>query len=366
MATKDFYQVLGVSESATPEEIKKAYRRLAKQYHPDANPNNPQASEKFKQLSEAHAVLADAEKRKKYDQMRKLGAFDARRGAGAGGFRTEWPGGGGQPGAENFDFGDLGGGLGDLFSSIFGRGRKEERAAEAIEVSLEVPFRTAALGGKVPITVPLTDSCPTCSGSGGAPGASISTCSECKGRGTVSFGQGGFAVNRPCPMCRGRGKLPSEKCATCGGAGEVRSERAINVAIPPGSDSGTRIRIKGAGEKSRPGGPAGDLLVTLQVEADRFFTREGLDLLCEIPLNIAQAMLGTQVRVRTIDGKKILLKIPRGTQPGRRLRIKGQGVEKGGKRGDQLVTVNVELPEKLTEEQEELLKKFAEAGGLKY
>ncbi|HSR15691.1 MAG TPA: DnaJ domain-containing protein, partial [Gemmatimonadales bacterium] len=186
MAKTDFYQVLGVAEKASADEIKKAYRRLAKQYHPDANPNNPQAAEKFKSISEAHAVLSDAEKRKKYDQMRRLGAFDPRR-AGTGGMRPEWGAGGAGGEAESFDFGEFGGlGLGDLFSSIFGRGRKEERRGESIEVSLEIPFRTAVLGGKVPITVPGTASCPTCSGSGAAPGASVTTCTECKGRGTVS------------------------------------------------------------------------------------------------------------------------------------------------------------------------------------
>jgi molecular chaperone DnaJ len=365
MATQDFYRVLGVAETATPAEIKKAYRRLAKQYHPDANPDNPQAAEKFKQISEAHAVLSDAEKRKKYDQMRKLGAFDARRGAG--GARPEWTTGGQGGGAESFDFGDFGNvGLGDLFSSIFGRGRKEERRGESIEVALEIPFRTAVLGGKVPITVPLTDDCPTCSGSGAAPGATVTTCSECKGRGTVSFGQGGFAVNRPCPACRGRGKTAAEKCPTCGGAGDLRVERTINVTIPAGADNGTKIRLKGQGGRGRAGAPPGDLLVTLQVEPDRFFTREGLDLHCEIPVNLAQAVLGTQVRVRTVDGKKILLRIPGGTQPGRKFRIKGQGVAKGGQRGDQLVTVRVDLPEKLTAEQEELLVRFADATGLKH
>jgi molecular chaperone DnaJ len=362
VATQDFYRVLGVSESATPAEIKKAYRRLAKQYHPDANPNNPQAAEKFKSVSEAHAVLSDPEKRKKYDQMRKLGAFDARRGAGP----REWSTGPGA-GTEAFDFGDFGNlGLGDLFSSIFGRGRREDRQGETIEMTLEVPFRTAVLGGKVPITVPVTDNCPTCGGNGAAPGATVTTCTECKGRGTVSFGQGGFAVNRPCPLCRGRGKLASEKCPTCAGAGELRTERTINVTIPAGADSATRIRLKGQGGSGRGGVGAGDLLVTLQVQPDRFFTRDGLDLHCEIPVNLAQAVLGTQVRVRTVDGKRILLRIPAGTQPGRKFRIKGQGVAKGGQRGDQLVTVRVDLPETLTPEQEELLVRFADATGLKH
>lgn len=363
MATADYYKVLGVSDTASAAEIKKAYRRLAKEYHPDANPNNPQAAEKFKQISEAHAVLSDAEKRKKYDTMRKLGAFDPRaRTGGAPG--ADWGRGAGGPG-EAFDIGDLGG-LGDLFSSIFGKGRRESRRGETIETTLSVDFRTAVLGGKVPITVPITDACATCGGNGAAPGSEVSTCPECKGRGTVSFGQGGFAVNRPCPLCRGRGKVPGTKCPTCAGAGQVRTERRVILTVPAGSDSGTRIRLKGQGEPGPSGSPPGDLLVTLQVEPDRFFTRHGLDLECEIPINLAQAMLGTQIRVRTVDQKKILLKIPPGTQPGRKLRIKGQGVEKGGQRGDQLVTIRVELPERLTPEQEAALRTFADLSELKY
>jgi molecular chaperone DnaJ len=359
VAGQDFYQVLGVSEGAKPEEIKKSYRRLAKQYHPDANPNNPQAADRFKQISEAHAVLADPEKRKKYDRMRRLGAFDPRRGGSARPGTAEAP--------ESFDFGDLGGlGLGDLFSSIFGRGKREDRRGETVEMILEIPFRTAALGGKVPVEISVNDTCPACAGSGAAPGATVSTCPECKGRGTISFGQGGFAVNRPCPLCRGRGKTAATRCPTCAGAGEVRAGRKLMVTVPPGSETGTRIRLKGQGQPGRSGGSSGDLLVTLQVEPDRFFSREGLDLACEVPVNLAQALLGAQVRVRTVDGKRVLLKIPAGTQPGRRFRIKGAGVEKGGKRGDQLVTVRVDLPEKLSPEQEALLRQFADAAGLGY
>jgi molecular chaperone DnaJ len=358
----DYYQVLGVSEQATADEIKKAYRRLAKQYHPDANPNNPQAAERFKEISEAHAVLSDPEKRAKYDQMRRLGVFDRRpTGAGAG---TREPFGGF---AESFDFGEFGGlGLGDLFSSIFGRGRREQRRPEPIELTLEVPFRTAVLGGKVPVSVPVTDHCPGCAGSGAAPGSTLSACPECKGRGTISFGQGGFAVSRPCPRCRGRGKVASTPCATCGGAGLVRTERQLLVTIPAGSDTGTRIRLRGQGDRAGGGGTAGDVLITLQVQPDRFFRREGLDLHCEVRLNLAQALLGTQVRVRTVDGKRVLLKVPPGTQPGRTFRIRGQGVEKGGTRGDQLVTIRVELPERLTPEQERVLKEFADVSGMRY
>ncbi len=320
MATGDFYQVLGVPDSASQADIKKAYRRLAKQHHPDANAGNAQAAERFKQISEAHATLSDPEKRKQYDQMRRLGAFDprARRPAGAG----ARPGtSGSAPADEDFEF-DMGGlgGLGDIFSSIFGRGRQSaDDGGGAVETTLEIPFRTAALGGTVQVRIPVTETCPTCKGNGAAPGATLTTCDECNGRGTISFGKGSFAVNRPCPKCRGRGKIPSEVCPTCHGAGEIRTERVVNVTVPAGADSGTRIRLKGQGGPSKSG--AGDLLITLQVQPDRFFTRDGLDVLAEIPINMVQAALGTSIRVRTVDGKKVLLRIPSGTQPGRKFRI---------------------------------------------
>jgi len=301
--------------------------------------------------------------------MRRLGAFDgfARRpgaGAAAGG-----PGYGAPGGVEfdprGIDFGEFGG-LGDIFSSIFGRGgrRDEARAPEAVEAVVEVPFRVATLGGKVPVTLQVTEPCPTCTGSGGAPGATWSTCPECNGRGTISFGQGGFAVNRPCPPCRGRGRVPSQPCPTCRGAGEIRTERQVIITVPPATETGTRVRMRGQGEKGQSGTPPGDLIITFQVQPDRFFHREGLDIVCEVPLNIAQAALGTRLRVRTLDGKKVMLRIPAGTQPGRKFRIKGQGVEKNGVRGDQLVQVQVTVPEQLTPEQEGLLKQFAASAGL--
>jgi molecular chaperone DnaJ len=269
-------------------------------------------------------------------------------------------------GAEGFDFGDFGG-LGDIFSSIFGRGgRQAEPRGESLEAVVEVPFRVAALGGKITVTIPVTEPCPTCHGSGGAPGATWSTCPECNGRGTISFGQGGFAVNRPCPQCRGRGKIPSQPCPTCRGAGDVRTERRVAITVPPATETGSRIRLRGQGESSQPGGTPGDLIITFQVQPDRFFRREGLDIICEVPLNVAQATLGTRLRVRTLDGKKVMLRIPPGTQPGRKFRIKGQGLEKNGRRGDQLVGVQLTVPNELTREQQDLMKKFAESAGMTY
>jgi molecular chaperone DnaJ len=371
VAAKDFYQILGVADSASQAEIKKAYRRLAKQYHPDANPNNTQAAERFKGISEAHSVLSDPAKRKQYDQMRRLGAFDgfARRPAGAGASRGAPGGSGGSSGgfsSGDIDLGDLGGfGLGDIFSSIFGRGKREERG-ESLETVVEVPFRVAMLGGKVPVTLPVTEACPTCHGNGGAPGATFSTCPECNGRGTISFGQGGFAVTRPCPQCRGRGKIPSAPCPTCDGVGEVRTERRVIITVPSGTEAGSKVRLKGQGLPGRAGEPAGDLVVTFQVQPDRFFRRDGLDILCEVPINLAQALLGSRLRVRTLDGKKVVLKIPSGTQPGRKFRIKGLGIEKNGRRGDQLVEIRVTVPDHLTPEEQDLVKKLAEMEGMTY
>jgi molecular chaperone DnaJ len=356
-AAKDYYRLLGVSESASVEEIKKAFRRLAKQYHPDRNPNNPQSAERFKEVSEAHDVLGDPEKRKQYDQLRRYGAF-----AGAGtGTRG---GGGGAPGGAGFEFSDAGSfGFGDLFSTIFGR-RGNERDAEAeeeIEAAVTIPLRVAALGGKVPVTLPMNDTCPTCSGSGAAPGASISTCPECHGRGTVSFGQGSFAVNRPCPVCRGRGKVPSQRCPTCQGAGEVRVDRRLTITVPAGTEEGSRVRLKGQGARGQ-----GDIVVVFRIEPDRFFRREGLDIYCTVPVNVAQAMVGSKIKVRTIDGRRVVLRVPPGTQSGKKFRIAGQGIEKNGRRGDQYVEVQVQTPEDLTPEQIAAARAFADQIGLKY
>src|SRR5436853_1401966 len=325
-ASKDYYQVLGVSETATVDEIKKAFRRLAKQYHPDRNPK-AQGAERFKGINEAHDVLSDPEKRKKYDQLRRYGAFA---GAGSGGGTRGATGGG--PGVD-FDLSDLGsfGGLGDLFSSIFGRRGGGPRAEDEdeIETAVSIPFRVAALGGRVPVTLTLPEVCPTCSGSGGAPGPTFSTCPECKGRGTISFGQGGFAVTRPCPVCGGRGRVPGQPCPTCHGSGEVRVEKRLAITIPAGTEDGTRLRLKGQGAKGR-----GDVVVAIQVEPDRFFRRDGLDVIGVVPVNLAQALLGSKIKVRTLDGKRVVLKVPPGTPHGQRFRIPGQGIERDGRRGD--------------------------------
>ena len=373
--TKDFYSVLGVPSAATQDEIKKAYRKLAKRYHPDANANDPKAAERFKEISEANNVLGDPERRKQYDDMRRLGAF-----GGFGGGNSSRSGGGARnPGSspnsnanfQDFDIGGLGG-LGDLFGSIFGAGNRQggrssgPQRGQNIETSLDVPFRTAARGGKVSVNLEVNEECGTCHGSGAAPGATLKICSECSGRGVVSFGQGGFAVNRPCPVCLGRGQVPSERCPTCNGAGEARTRKKVVITVPAGADTGSKIRLKGQGGKGSANGPPGDLLITFNVLPDKFYQREGLDVIATLPLNIAQATLGSKVSVTTLDGRKVLIRIPPGTASGKRFRVRGQGIEKGAQKGDLIVEVKIQAPEQLSEEQERIMKEFAAAGGMKY
>ena len=368
---KNYYDILGVPEGASADDIKKAYRRLAKQFHPDANPNDERAADRFKEIGEAYAVLSDAEKRQQYDQMRRYGAF-------GGGFGSRGAPGGAPGGAQGFEFsfedlGDLGGGLGDLFSSIFDRGGRRRRPqggtserGRDVEYLVEIPFTTAARGGRVTLTIPITDDCATCGGSGNAPGTRPQTCPECQGTGMVTFGQGGFAVSRPCPNCYGRGQIPTEPCPVCSGTGTVQEQRQIAVNVPSGVDTGSKLRLSGKGERGRGGGPTGDLLLTFRVQPHHFFRREGLDVHVSVPINLAQAVLGSKIRVTTVDGKKVALRIPPGTQSGTRFRIAGQGIDKAGRRGDQYVQVKIEVPEKLTDEQLRLFREFAETAELRH
>jgi molecular chaperone DnaJ len=374
MAQKDFYAVLGVSASATADEIKKQYRRLAKEYHPDSNKGDAKAAERFKEISEAHNVLGNAEKRKQYDEMRRLGAFDpfTPRGPRAGGSRSGgaggYPGGAG-PRVEDFDIGGLGG-RGDIFSSMFGGGRQQRPTApeqgQSVETTLEIPFKTAVLGGKVPIELEVNEECGTCGGSGAAKGAKLQTCPECSGRGTISFGQGGFAVNRPCPMCMGKGSVPTERCGACNGTGATRTHKKLLITVPEGTESDSRIRLKGQGGRGIRGGPNGDILITFRVKDDADYAREGLDLIVQAPVNIAQATLGSRVSVHTLDEKRVTITLPAGTPSGKRFRVRGQGIAKGKQKGDLIVEVQVVVPEQLSAEQERLMKEFAEAGGLQY
>lgn len=369
---KDYYRVLGVAETASPAEIKKAYRRLAKEYHPDANPGNAAAAERFKEIGEAYAVLSNPEKRKQYEQMRRMGAWtgNATPGSNAAGRASRPSGDESQVSFEDLrDFGNLG----DLFSSIFDRGRRgwsrakgaAERGSD-VETTVQIPFRLSVLGGKIPIRVPVSDACDTCAGSGDAPGTRPRPCPECQGSGTISFGQGGFAVQRPCPACYGRGRIPTDPCPACGGTGQRRELRQLLLTVPAGVETGSKRRLSGMGERGGGDGPPGDLIITFQVQPHSFFRREGLDVHCTIPINIAQAMLGSKIRVKTVEGKKVALKIPPATQSGTRFRIPGQGIEKNGRRGDQYVQVKVTVPDTLDAEQERMLREFARSAGLKH
>ena len=379
--TKDYYSTLGVSVGASQDALKRAYRQLAKKHHPDANQNDPKAADRFKEISEAYTVLGDVEKRKQYDELRRLGAFDVpasgpsrTRGARPGRSAAGTAGGAGSAGASSFKFEDFDvggiGGLGDLFGSIFngtrGGGAKEPQPGQSVETTLDIPFAVAATGGKVPVDLEVTEECSTCIGSGSAPGSRATTCPECGGMGSISFGQGGFAVSRPCPMCLGRGNVPSVKCGTCVGAGEVRAKKKVLITVTPGADTGTRLRLKGQGGKGEHGGPAGDVLITFQVRDDPAWKREGLDLVRTVPINIAQATLGSKIGVSTIDGRTMSIRIPPGTPSGKRFRIPKHGIQKGTKPGDLIVEIGIEVPVPATAEQEKLMKQFAEAAGLAY
>lgn len=365
---KDYYAILGVSEKVGGDEIKKAYRKLAKRYHPDANPGNPKASDRFKEVGEANAVLSDPAKRKKYDQMRKLGAF------GFGGVRpprntsSSTQSGG-------FSFEDLGGlgGFSDIFSSIFDRGKrdreprpKEPRKGHNVEYRVKIDFITAATGGKVSLSVPINETCTVCKGTGGAPGTEWKPCAECRGSGSVSFGQGGFAVKRPCPACLGRGRQANRACEPCRGSGEVHQDRKIQVKVPAGVETGSKVRLTGQGERGEKGGAPGDLIITFDVRPHKHFRREGMDIHVRAVVNLAQALLGSKVPVDTISGKQVILRVPPGTQPGTRFRIRGQGIRRKGRPGDQFVEVAVKLPESLTAEQERQVRDLAASAQMKW
>jgi molecular chaperone DnaJ len=355
---KDFYKILGVPEGATVEQVKKAYRSLAKKYHPDANPNNKQAENKFKEINEAYEVLSDKEKRGKYEQMRKWGAgsfsgFDSGRA------RPDM--------SSQNDLGDLssifgdfggrgeGGGFGsfaDIFSSIFGEAGGASRSqgfgrgnrsmsGEDLYGEMEVPFETAAQGGQMAFHINVTDTCPVCHGDGAAPGSKPTACPECGGRGTINFTQGNFSVSRPCPRCLGRGIIIAQPCPRCRGTGSVPEPREISVKIPPGIQSGKTIRLKGLGSPGINSGSAGDLYLKMNIAPHHFFWRDGQDIHARVPISDALAASGTKIRVRTISGQKIELKIPPGTKSGAKFRLKGMGITANGQRGDMIVEVDV-------------------------
>jgi molecular chaperone DnaJ len=371
MAQKDYYEILGISENASDQEIKKAYRRLAKKYHPDANPNNKMAEQKFKEISEAHDVLSNPQKRKQYDQLRKMGRGGFTGFEGAKGYEDIFSRRGGK--GRSFTFEDLGGfgDLGDLFSNFFDMGETTRRKrwgpqkGADLYAEVEIPFDLSIFGGKTPIELKKEETCPTCGGTGAKPGTTMSTCPECGGSGMVSFAQGGFAVNRPCPRCLGRGKIISTPCPRCGGRGQTLTSKRILVNIPAGINDGAQLRLRGQGQPGVSGGPAGDLIVKVNIGRHRFFERRGKDIFCRVPINLAQAALGSKIRVRTLDGK-VDLKIPPGTQSNTKFRLKGKGVEADGIKGDQYVEVLVEVPRSMNEKQKKLMEKFAKEGGLRH
>jgi molecular chaperone DnaJ len=358
---KDYYAVLGVPKNASPAEIKKAYRKLAQKHHPDANPGNVQAEERFKEASAAYDVLSDADKRKQYDRVREMGAT----GFPGGGFGR--PGsGGGYPGGfryETFDVDDLG----DLFGGLFGAGGRRggrqtrpQRGAD-LEAEVRVSFEDAIAGTTVPVKISGPSQCRTCRGTGAASGTSPVVCDECGGSGQRITNQGMFQMAQTCPRCRGTGRIVETPCVVCGGTGAERRTRTLQVKIPAGVKDGARIRLAGRGEPGGPGAPAGDLFVVVHVQKHTVFARKGDDLTIELPVTYPEAALGANVEVPTLNGGPVTLKVPSGTPGGKTFRIKGKGVPRRNGRGDLLVTVKVDVPGRLSREEKQLLQQLAQA-----
>ena len=357
---RDYYEVLGVSRGASEDEIKKAYKKMARKYHPDLNPGDKTAEEKFKEVNEAYEVLSDADKKARYDQYGHAGVDPN---FGAGGF------GGGFDGS--FDFGDLGDIFGSFFGGFGGARRTNPNApqrGESIRMSLAISFEEAAFGCEKAVTVERYENCETCHGSGCAPGTSPEVCPDCHGTGTVQVRRqtpmGVFATSSPCPKCGGKGRIIHQPCKDCRGSGMVRKKKTIQASIPAGIDNGQTISIRGQGNAGKNGGPAGDLLITITVRPHELFRREGTSVLCEAPITFTQAVLGAELEIPTIDGK-VKYTLPEGTQSGTTFRLKGKGIPSinGRGRGDQYVTVYIETPKNLNKEQKEALKKFAETMG---
>ena len=358
---RDYYEVLGISKGATEDEIKKAYRKMAKETHPDLHPGDETAAARFKEVNEAYGVLSDKEKKARYDQYGHAG-IDPNFGAG-GGFDGGFGG---------FDFGDLGDIFGSFFGGGFGGGRRANPNApqrgESLRLSLSIDFEEAAFGCEKAVTLERAETCETCHGSGSAPGSAPETCTECHGTGTVQVRRqtpmGVFATTSPCSKCGGKGKIIRQPCSECHGSGSIRRRRTIQASIPAGIDNGQTISIRGQGNAGKNGGPAGDLLITISVRPHPLFRREGTSILSEFPVTFAQAALGAELEVPTIDGN-VRYDLPEGTQSGVTFRLKGKGIPaiNGRGRGDQYVTVRVETPKNLNREQKEALRKFAELMG---
>lgn len=358
MAEKDYYRILGVSENASVDEIKRAFRELAKKYHPDRNPGDKEAEEKFKEINEAYEVLSDPEKRKQYDQFRKY----KEQGYAFSGFGGEQEFGRGFGGKGfHFDLGDLT----DLFDLFSDRRFYQERQAQAPQKGKDllyettIPFETAVKGGEVTIAVEREELCPTCHGTGATPGSKMMSCPVCHGTGKMEEFQGLFGISRPCPRCMGKGVIYETPCPVCHGTGKVKKLKRIRIKIPPGIKDGAKIRIKGEGDIGIKGGERGDLYLKIRIAPHSQFVRKGDDIYSNIKIDFIKAILGGEVVVDTIEGK-VKLKIPPGTQPGALLRIKGKGVKKanGIGKGDHYVKINVELPRRITPRQKKLLEEF--------
>lgn len=347
MSNQDFYETLGVARSASEDDIKKAYRKLAMKYHPDRNPDNKEAEDKFKEIQKAYAILSDKEKKAAYDQSGHAGVDPN---MGAGGF------GGGFGGAQGFDFSDI---FSQMFGGAGGGGRQPNYQGADLQYAVEITLEEAAKGVKKRITVPTHEECDVCHGSGAKPGTSASSCSTCHGSGTIHVRQAIFQMQQTCPTCHGTGKEIKEPCLKCRGEGRVRTSKTVEVTIPAGIDEGQRIRLSGEGEPGMHGAPSGDLYVIVHVKEHKTFERNGLDLHCEMPISFATAALGGEVEVPTLDGK-VKLSIPKETQTGRRMRVKGKGIKslRSSAVGDLYCHVVVETPVNLTERQKELLEEF--------
>jgi len=351
MSKRDYYDVLGVDKSADEKEIKKAYRRVAMKYHPDRNPDDPNAEDKFKEATEAYDVLMDSEKRAAYDQYGHAGVDPN---MGGGGF------GGG-------NFSDI---FGDVFGDIFGggggggRGHGGPQRGSDLRYTLDIALEDAVKGTTVEIRVPSLSACDTCGGSGAKKGSSPTTCGTCGGAGQVRMQQGFFQVQQTCPTCRGRGKTISDPCGACHGQGRVEKTKTLSVKVPPGVDTGDRIRLSGEGEAGPEGGPAGDLFVQMSVKQHPIFERDGKHLYCEVPITFVDACLGGELEVPTLDGR-VKLKIPAGTQTGKLFRLRGKGVKpvRGGSVGDLLCRAVLETPVNLNKKQKGLLEQFRDSLG---
>ncbi|HEY6529938.1 MAG TPA: molecular chaperone DnaJ [Cellvibrionaceae bacterium] len=348
MAKRDYYEILGVAKGVSEADLKKAYRRVAMKYHPDRNPDDKDAEEKFKEASEAYEVLSDANKRAAYDQYGHAGV------EGAGGMGGGFSGGG---------FSDI---FGDVFGDIFGGGNGGGRRGgpargSDLRYTLDLSLEDAVKGTSVKIKVPTLVSCKTCDGSGAKSGTKPATCTTCGGHGQVRMQQGFFSVQQTCPTCRGKGKIITDPCKECHGHGRVEETKTLNVKVPPGVDNGDRIRLAGEGEAGADGGPAGDLYVQVSVKEHEFFQRDGKNLYCEVPIGLVEACLGGEIEVPTLDGR-VKLKIPEETQTGKLFRLRGKGVApvRGGAAGDLLCRVIVETPVNLTSKQKDLLRQLQE------